>query len=159
MVKNWSDDPSRQPSTRQRNRARSLRRNLTEPEKKLWWHLRHRLPLETGHFRRQVPIGPYIADFCHLSSKLIVEVDGSQHGHEANAVHDERRTHDLNQRGFTVIRFTNREVMTPVDIVLDAILAHLSACSLPPEGRDEGWGSESQSATRNLDSAKVDTGA
>ena len=159
MVKNWSDDPSRQPSTGQRSRARALRRALTEPEKKLWWHLRHRLPLETGHFRRQVPIGSYVVDFCHLQSKLVIEVDGDQHGYEANVAHDERRTHHLKQLGFTVIRFTNREVMTAVNAVLDTILARLSACSLPLEGRDKGWGSQSRSAALDPVNPKAGTSA
>lgn len=157
MSKNWSDDPSQKPSTRQRSRARILRRRLTEPEKKLWWHLRHRLPLEEGHFRHQVPIGSYIADFCHLSSKLIIEVDGNQHGHDAHKAHDERRTLHLNQLGFTVIRFTNQVVMTSIDDVLDTIMSHLSVGSLPLEGRDEGWGAKSQGASHKPDTSEIST--
>jgi very-short-patch-repair endonuclease len=106
-----------------------------------------------------VPIGPYIADFCHLSSKLIVEIDGNQHGYEAHAAHDERRTHHLNQLGFTLIRFTNRDVMSSVDAVLDTILAHLSAYSLPLAGRDKGWGSQSRSAAPDPVNPKADTSA
>jgi len=136
MTRAWITDLSRRPSGRQRGHARSLRRNLTEPEKKLWWHLRQRLPLAIGHFRRQVPVGPYIADFCCLTSKLIIEVDGDQHGYEARAARDERRTGYLNGQGFQVIRFTNREVMTSIDSVLDTILAKLGAGSLPLAGRD-----------------------
>jgi len=132
----WVTDPSKRPSQRQRNRARSLRRNLTEPERKLWWHLRQRLPLEIGHFRRQVPIGPYVADFCCLAEKLIIEVDGNQHSYDANMAHDERRTSYLRNHGFRVIRFTNREVMTAIDSVLDRILAALNTSSLPLAGRD-----------------------
>ncbi|NBJ09795.1 endonuclease domain-containing protein [Microvirga arsenatis] len=136
MTKAWITDLSKRPSKRQRNRASSLRRNLTEPDRKLWWHLRQRLPLEKGHFRRQVPIGPYVADFCCLTSKLVVEVDGHQHGYDAKAVHDEHRTSYLNSHGFRVIRFTNREVMTAIESVLDTILAALNAGSLPLAGRD-----------------------
>jgi very-short-patch-repair endonuclease len=113
-----------------------LRRNLTEPEKKLWWHLRQRFPLTLSHFRRQVPVGPYIADFCCLTSKLIIEVDGDQHGFEAHTAHDKRRTSYLNDQGFQVVRFTNREVMTAIESVVDTIFAKLSAGSLPLAGRD-----------------------
>src|SRR5215217_6809887 len=134
MVMAWVTDLLKRPSDRQRNQARSLRRNLTEPERKLWWHLRQRLPLESGHFRRQVPIGPYVADFCCLTSKLIIEVDGHQHGYDTHAAHDERRTSYLSNHGFRVVRFTNREVMTAIESVLDTILAALNAGSLPLAG-------------------------
>jgi very-short-patch-repair endonuclease len=77
----WRDDPQKAPSGRERARARALRHRQTEPEKKLWWHLRHRVRVEGTHFRRQVPIGSYVADFCCLKAKLIVEVDGNQHGY------------------------------------------------------------------------------
>jgi release factor glutamine methyltransferase len=118
-------------------RASVLRRAMTEPEKKLWWHLRHRLPLERGHFRRQVPISSFIVDFCHLGSKLVVEVDGSQHGFERNAERDRERDRHLAQQGFRVLRFSNREVMSEIDGVLDTIRAAL----FPPpcgEGGPEG---------------------
>jgi very-short-patch-repair endonuclease len=52
----------RRPTIDRRDRARSLRRNAIEAEKRLWWHLRHRLPLEGTDYRRQVPLGPYFAD-------------------------------------------------------------------------------------------------
>ncbi len=136
MTRAWTSDLSRRPSGRQRKHARSLRRNLTEPEKKLWWHLRQRFPLTLSHFRRQVPVGPYIADFCCLTSKLIIEVDGDQHGFEAHTAHDKRRTSYLNDQGFQVVRFTNREVMTAIESVVDTIFAKLSAGSLPLAGRD-----------------------
>ena len=136
MTRAWTSDLSRRPSGRQRQHARALRRNLTEPEKKLRWHLRQRFPPTLSHFRRQVPVGPYIADFCCLTSKLIIEVDGDQHGFEAHAAHDERRTSYLNDQGFQVIRFANREVMTAIENVLDTIVAELSAGSLPLAGRD-----------------------
>ncbi|MDP8920268.1 MAG: DUF559 domain-containing protein [Pseudomonadota bacterium] len=136
MTNAWITNVSNRPSVRQRNRARSLRRNLTDPERKLWWHLRHRIPLERGHFRRQVPIGPYVVDFCCLTSRLIIEVDGNQHGYDANAAHDARRTSYLGNQGFRVIRFTNRDVMTSIEDVLDTVPAALNAGSLPLAGRD-----------------------
>jgi very-short-patch-repair endonuclease len=82
------------------DRARRLRRDMTMAEKKVWAVVRHR-QLEGLHFRRQVPIGPFIADFCCLAAKLIVEVDGGQH---ADSAHDDARTRWLEREGFVVLR-------------------------------------------------------
>ena len=122
----WRNDPDRAPASKDRSRARSLRHRATEPEEKLWWHLRHRLPMQGSHFRRQVPIGPYIADFCCLKAKLVIEVDGNQHGIDANIASDAKRTAYLVSQGFSVLRFSNREVMTETASVLEAIYAALS---------------------------------
>src|SRR4051794_11783119 len=100
------------PTAKKRSQARTLRRRPTEPEQKLWWHLRHRLRVEDTHFRRQVPIGPYVADFCCLKAKLIVEVDGNQHGFDEILSKDAKRTAYLTSQGFPVLRLSNREVMT-----------------------------------------------
>jgi len=89
-------------------RARNLRKNLTPAERKLWQALRRR-QIASVRFRRQVPIGPYIADFCCLELRIIVEVDGGQHARQADA--DERRTRWLGDRGFVVIRFWNNDVL------------------------------------------------
>src|SRR5262245_26367551 len=97
----WRDDPESTPTAKDRGRARTLRRRATEPEQRLWWHLRHRIPIEGTHFRRQVPIGPYIADFCCLKARLIIEVDGNQHGYDENALKDEKRTAYLASQGFS----------------------------------------------------------
>src|SRR3954468_18666110 len=111
MTKPWTSDPSQRATSKQRQFARTLRRNLTEPEKKLWWHLRHRLPLDGSHFRRQVAIGPYVADFCCHQAGLIVEVDGNQHGFDEQAARDGRRSEYLNAQGYRVLRFSNADVM------------------------------------------------
>ena len=132
----FRDDPSRAPSSQARSRAKALRRRTTEPEKRLWWHLRHRLPSEGTHFRRQVPIDGYIVDFCCLGARLIIEVDGNQHGFEINQEHDARRTRELEARGYRVLRFSDREVMTSIDVVLDTIFAALGPVPSPGgEGR------------------------
>ena len=71
------------------DRARELRKNMTDAERRLWYHLRHR-QIGNDRFRRQVPIGPYIVDFVCFEKRLIIELDGGQH-----AVHGEedlRRT-------------------------------------------------------------------
>jgi very-short-patch-repair endonuclease len=109
-----------------------MRRALTDAERRLWWHLRYRLPSPGTHFRRQVPLGPYFADFCCLTEKLIVEADGDQHGFDHQAAHDERRTAFLEGQGFRVLRFSNREVMTSIDVVLDTILAALGSATPTP---------------------------
>src|ERR1700721_978506 len=95
-------------------RARELRRQMTDAEKKLWWHLR-RLPIEASHFRRQVSIGPYFADFASHRYRLVVEVDGSGHGETLQAAHDTERTAFLQSRGYRVLRFCNNEVLTEIE--------------------------------------------
>ena len=103
------------------SRARALRRSLTDAEARLWGELRgHRL---CGHgFRRQAPIGPYVVDFLCLARRLIVEIDGEQHGYDGNREADARRTAWLEAEGFRVIRFWNNEVLRETDAVCMAIL-------------------------------------
>ena len=108
-----------------RDRARSLRRTATEAGKRLWWHLRYRLPLDGTYFRRQVPLGPYFADFCCLALKIVVELDGDQHGQASGLAYDEVRTRFLESQGFTVLRFWNHQVFREMDGVLDTIAAAL----------------------------------
>ena len=82
--------------------ARRLRKNMTDAEHRLWARLR-RKQLDGLHFRRQAPIGKYVADFyCH-AAHLIVELDGGQH--EINADKDAARTRELENLGVHVIRF------------------------------------------------------
>ena len=107
-----------------RDRARALRAALTEGERKLWQRLRNR-QLSGAKFRRQHPIGPYIVDFFCLEARLTIELDGSQHGEEAQARADERRTEYLQQQGYTVLRFWNEEVLDNLDGVLETITRNL----------------------------------
>ena len=102
-------------------RAKAMRKAMTEPEKRLWWALRHRLP--DFRFRRQFVIGPYIADFCCLSARLIIEVDGNQHGTDEALAFDARRTELIESHGFRVLRFSNHDVLRSLDFVLDTIAA------------------------------------
>ncbi len=97
-----------------------MRKMPTEAERKLWWHLRHRLPLAGSHFRRQVQIGPYIADFACHELKLVIEIDGGQHGLQTKK--DEMRTRRLEAEGYRVLRFWNNDVLSNVDGVLSQIL-------------------------------------
>ena len=103
-------------------RARELRHNLTNVERLLWKRLR--LRNVDGHkFRRQHPIGPYFADFVCIERRLVVELDGGQHGE--NAVHDQERDAWLRSHGWRVLRFWNNEVIEQSDAVLGAILKAL----------------------------------
>ena len=104
--------------------ARHLRRSMTDAERRLWWHL-GRVPVESGHFRKQVPLGPYIVDFALLSARLVIEVDGDQHGREPYAEKDRTRTAWLEAQGFRVLRFTNIMVLREVESILDTIHAAL----------------------------------
>ena len=113
---------------------------LTEPERRLWWHLRNRLPLSDTHFRRQVPIGSYIADFCCLGARLVIEVDGGQHTTDQAGAYDNRRTAYLTSQGFRVLRFTNSEVMLNMTTVLDTIHAALVRATPTPSPSPQGGG-------------------
>lgn len=99
--------------------AKDLRRNMTDAEKLLWNHLK--AGVKGLKFRRQHPIGIYIADFyCH-KIKLIVEVDGSIHTVKDVKDNDKKREDDLRGWGNTIIRFTNEHVFKNIDHVLDKI--------------------------------------
>ena len=108
--------------------ARSMRQTATEAEDRLWHELRSRR-LDWIKFRRQVPIGRYIADFACLDAKLIVEIDGSQH---ADSNHDRKRDAELKQRGFRVLRFWNDDVLRDLNAVCDTIIAYVRDTSLVP---------------------------
>ena len=99
-------------------RARQLRKNPTEAEKKLWSLLRLK-QLDGYRFRRQAPIGPYIVDFFCPPALLIIEVDGGQHATEAAA--DEARTHWLQSRGYRVLRFWNNDILQNPEGVLSRL--------------------------------------
>ena len=108
-------------------RARSLRRNLTDAERRIWRHLRNRR-LGGIKFRRQVPVGPYIVDFyCH-SHRLIIELDGGQHADQLS--YDEARSDYLLSRGYSVIRFWNNDVLGQTDVVLSLIVHALRSATL-----------------------------
>ncbi|MHB1109037.1 MAG: endonuclease domain-containing protein [Devosia sp.] len=133
-------------------RARSLRRNETEAEHRLWSIIRNR-QIDGRKFVRQLPIGPYFADFACREAALIVELDGSHH---LDAESDELRTKYLNGEGYSVLRFWNNDVFANSRGVADAILAALAGhpspgqrfapATLSPEGR--GTRGASAAATR-----------
>jgi very-short-patch-repair endonuclease len=104
--------------------ARRLRANGTSAEGTFWRYLR-RLETKGTHFRRQVPLGRYVVDFACLTSRLVVEVDGSYHGEEANRSHDEKRTRWLEAEGYRVLRFWNNDITQNPSGVLQIIHASL----------------------------------
>ena len=137
-------DASTEKRDRRVPRARNLRRQSTDAEKKLWWHLRH-LPIERSHFRRQATIGPYYADFACHRSRIVIEIDGGQHADDRQAARDAKRTAHLNSRGYRVLRFWNNEVLTNVEGVMAVILATIDVTAqsphplpLPAAARGEG---------------------
>jgi very-short-patch-repair endonuclease len=114
-------------------RARKLRRGMTTAERKLWWHLRRVAPARS-HFRRQATIGPYFADFACHDLRLVIELDGGQHGRADQMLADTVRTEFLSSRGYRVLRFWNNDVLTNIDGVLTVIQSALddAAGSHPP---------------------------
>ena len=97
---------------------RTLRTNMTDAEQALWKVLRGRQ--FSGHkFRRQHPFGDYILDFVCLEHKLIIEVDGGQHGRQAE--YDDARSRRLQSSGFQVLRFWNNEVIAELEAVKEKI--------------------------------------
>ncbi|MDZ7600086.1 MAG: endonuclease domain-containing protein [Hoeflea sp.] len=104
---------------RLRGFARAMRRAPTEAEERLWGALRDRR-LDGLKFRRQVPIGAFIADFVCMEAKLIVEVDGVQH---AESPRDRARDAVLETRGFRVLRFWNDDVMRDLEAICATIIA------------------------------------
>lgn len=113
---------------RVRVRARSLRKDATDAELLLWFHLRDR-QLGNHKFRRQRPIGPYFADFACLEARLIVELDGGQHV-DAMA-YDETRTGFMEAQGYRVLRLWNNDVLMRTAVVLEQILLALQGSPHP----------------------------
>ena len=105
-------------------RARKLRNNMTEQEKKLQYYLRKRL-INNCRFRRQYPIGNYVVDFVCREKNLIIELDGGQHNEEQAIIYDKERTDYLESRGFRVIRFWNNDIDTNIEAVLGEIVKYL----------------------------------
>jgi very-short-patch-repair endonuclease len=99
-------------------RARSLRKDMTYAERRIWFALRDRR-FAGWKFRRQAPFDQYILDFVCFDAKLVIEVDGGQH--DARAAYDARRSVHLEKSGFRVLRFWNNEVLKNLEGVLTMI--------------------------------------
>ena len=106
--------------TRLASLARSLRRNATNAERRLWQGLRRK---EVGgfRFRRQVALGGAIADFASFEARLVIEVDGATHSTDEELARDAARTAALAAQGFVILRFTNDEVFHNLDGVLETV--------------------------------------
>jgi very-short-patch-repair endonuclease len=117
-----------------RLRARQLRRTTTDAEKRLWQQLR-RFEIDGSHFRRQVPIGPYIADFACMAAHLVIEIDGSQHAEDKKQQYDELRTRWLAKEGYRVLRFWNNDITRNMvgvkETIYTAIYGSLAAAPVP----------------------------
>ena len=105
--------------------AREIDTPSTDAEQRLWQKLKRR-QIATVKFRRQQPIGPFIVDFVCFQRRLIIEVDGAQHGMEHQIVHDEQRTRWLETQGYRVLRFWTHEIRRELNAVLDTIYAAIS---------------------------------
>ena len=109
------------------SRARSLRSDMTDAERLLWRALRGK-QLNGYRFRRQHPIGKYIADFACVEQKIVIELDGGQHQEQLE--YDEQRTAFLRAHGWQVLRFWNNDVLNNLTGVLSTIANSLTAA--PP---------------------------
>ena len=101
--------------------AKILRKNMTSQERKLWQLLRNNA-MNGLKFRRQVPIGNYVADFVCEWKNLIIELDGGQHNDNAIIIKDNEKTKYFNSLGYKVLRFWNTEIDNNIEIVCEIIL-------------------------------------
>ena len=117
--------------------ARLLRSDMPLAEHKLWNALRGK-QIDDNRFRRQHPIGPYVADFACIEKLLVIELDGGQHQDQVS--YDEQRTAFLQKQGWTVLRFWNNEVLDNLEGVLASIADALTAAppSQPSPWKGEG---------------------
>ena len=124
------------------SRARQLRGRMTGAERTLWQILRGRR-LGGYRFRKQAPIGKFVADFVCHEAKIIIEVDGGQHNDPKQISYDEYRTMWLSSQGYFVQRFWNNEVLDQLGAVAEVILELCSKryppiLSFPHKKRGEG---------------------
>ena len=117
------------------NIARRLRENATEAEKVLWQRLSRR-QMEGFKFRRQQPIGQYVADFVNFKKKLIIELDGGQHKIQKDE--DKKRDDWFEERGFKVLRFWNNDVFENIEGILEVVREKLLSPSPNPSRQGRG---------------------
>lgn len=97
----------------------------------MWWRLRELAP-KGSHFRRQATIGPYFADFACHATKLVIEIDGGQHGQARQFKRDLKRDAYLRHNGYRVLRFWNNDVRENIEGVLSLICEALESRKSPP---------------------------
>ncbi len=110
-------------------RAREMRSNATDAERRMWEILRAKR-MGGFKFRRQHPLGQYIVDFICLAARIVIEVDGDTHG-DGREMAEQKRTDYVEKVGFRVIRFWNYDVLHYPDDVADAIGRELGVCANP----------------------------
>jgi very-short-patch-repair endonuclease len=129
--------PTWQVPTKQRTRARSLRRDSTDAERIIWNGVRAKR-LADANFRRQTPVGPFIVDFVCHEANLVIEIDGGQHFENESIKRDARREAFLASKGYRVLRFNNHDVMSNRQGVLETIEAAVVHALSPPLPRKRG---------------------
>jgi very-short-patch-repair endonuclease len=143
--------------TRDRERARQLRRFPTEAEVFLWRQLRSRA-FQGLKFRRQVALGKYIADFVCLEKRLIIEVDGGQHNEQAQRQYDEVRDEWLRSQGFRILRYWNNEVFEEFEAIAEAIWRAAKEALTPDPSPARGEGRKNtEGATLRVNASEVGT--
>ena len=141
----WNTSPKRTVSNVAKANASALRKRMTSAERQLWRELRALgSDLDGTHFRRQVPVGPYVADFCCLGKRLIIEVDGEIHQTAEFVARDKRRDSYLRNEGFRVLRFSNREVSVSMGSVIKTIEVAFVATTPTPSPSPQGGGDRRQ---------------
>ena len=119
---------------------------MTEAEVVLWTFLRKRA-LKGFKFRRQHPIGPYIADFACISERLVIEVDGATHRTAEELEHDAFRTAYMEKRGWRIVRITDLDVFENMDGVWRTVAHRLPPpAAAPPASPACGGGNQSEAS-------------
>ena len=129
-----------QPNNRHYNKklqpfAKALRSDMTKAEACLWKYVLKARRMKGYPFRRQRPVLNYIADFMFNELNLMIELDGITHTYESVALNDEKRTSELEKHGFTVLRYTDEEVLQQIDRVFNSIASWIEEhAKVPPPG-------------------------
>jgi very-short-patch-repair endonuclease len=129
----------RDPNQRLKSFARELRGRSTDAELRMWSQLRDRR-FDAWKFRRQVPIGGYIVDFYCVKARLVIELDGGQHGTAEEEAYDAERTRVLEDLGLRVIRFWDNDVLAKTDMVMREVFRQLNEPSPRPSPGVPGEG-------------------
>lgn len=123
-----------------RRNARRLRADMTPHEQRVWKELRDLNRRLGMHFRKQAPIGPYIADFAEFGRKIVIELDGGGHAPEFNGGRDVGRDAWLSTQGFAVLRFWNSDVAGNLEGVMEVVLDALDVAPPPHPSPTGGEG-------------------
>jgi very-short-patch-repair endonuclease len=134
-------------------RARGLRRSMTDAEQAIWYRLRNRA-LGGHRFRRQHDIGPYIADFVCKEAMLVLEIDGGQHGDQLH--YDMHRTAYLQSQGYRVLRFWDNDVLKDIESVLEVVWEALASAAPHPNPPIESRAGSLPGGERELASGMPD---